>query len=261
MPMPSSERRANCISSISSAAASIVPKPSSTQVAVFGYTGMHMEFTFDFEGLKISDVLAMIDKAIEMRQKQDKKITLHPNGFLQLSLDMGGNTGGDAYMNKRAGIYQLHIWDATLPKRSPDMFEIHDHAFGIHSFVLVGKIMNSMYGTWPDEGGGFRIFRGDGAGNQIASDEVISYTMEQADIVNQNNDYEVPKGAFHSSKSMSDFAVTFIVKKDIDTEYKTKVIAPLDYSGGKLEFDRDIDQEVAWAMVEKTRRKIAEMYS
>lgn len=215
-----------------------------------------------FEGkpyaLTIADLLSRIEACRAANTGAGKTITLHPNGFLQLVLD----DVDDTREGKRNSQYQLHIWDKDIAANRSGVrdarFEVHDHAFAIDSHILMGRIMNSSYEVEPAKPEDYedeQFFRGDGSGNITATGETVWSNMYQADVMAEGLEYSVPKGQFHSSKSMADFSATVIAKSDIDPEYKSKVVGPADFQNekgeAKLEVDRSIDQAMAWKTVDK----------
>lgn len=61
---------------------------------------------------------------------------VHGNGFIQLDLEPDGSR-------------RLHIWGHPAIPRQSVASPIHDHIFGMHSEVLVGRIFNTMWRALP----------------------------------------------------------------------------------------------------------------
>jgi hypothetical protein len=197
-----------------------------------------------FEDITAFEILELIEKY----QNQEKIITLHPNGFLQLGLTDS--------IDKRSNKFQLHVWDKEIKRRGPEIFQVHDHAFEIKSYVVIGSLINETYKIQQDSQGSYQIFRGDGTGQLSATGERVSCILEKTEVIQKGNEYIIPKGEFHASKTNNEITATIIVKKEIDKEYKSKVIAPMDYLENRIEIDRTIDQTLAWSIVDKIKEEI-----
>ena len=200
------------------------------------------------DNLNVGQLLDLID----VYRKKNKVITFHPNGFLQLPLSNSDD--------KRTVRFQLHIWPEDISRRGKEIFQVHDHAFGIKSFVLVGSLINTFYEIKSNPNGKFRLFQGDRTGNQTATNQIISCEVIKSETISAGHGYTIPKDAFHSSVKDSLFLATVIEKTDPDVNYRSKVIAPLDYVEDKIEVDRSIDQTIAWNNVKKVEGKIRKMY-
>jgi hypothetical protein len=200
------------------------------------------------ENFKTEEIISLIERC----RNKAKVITLHPNGFLQLGLSDS--------INKRSNHIQLHVWDKEIQRRGSEEFQVHDHAFEIISNVLLGSIINEKYEVKSDPEGIYQMFRGDGTGQLETNHERVSCQFRCSQIIKQGNQYVIRKGEFHSSKSGSDVTATIILKKDIDMDYRTKVIIPINYRENKIEIDRTMDQYLAWSVIDKIIKQLRSLY-
>lgn len=69
---------------------------------------------------------------------QGSKPRLHPNGFVQLDLIPNGDV-------------RLHVWPDEPLQAQATRHPIHDHAFDMESVVLLGRMTNVLYTSFPVE--------------------------------------------------------------------------------------------------------------
>lgn len=72
-----------------------------------------------------------------------KRPRVHGNGFIQLDLTEES---------------RLHVWGDPRIPRQKSYTPIHDHVFGFESTIIVGRLLNVIYGINRSEHGDYRIY-------------------------------------------------------------------------------------------------------
>lgn len=193
----------------------------------------------------------LFDKVIHQK-KEGVKITLHPNGFLQLPLES---------TDKRNSNLQLHIWNNTLERRGAKQFEIHDHAFDIESYVVMGSLKDITYSVSENPSGEYMTFQSDGSGQMNSVNKKVSLNIKNDRTIKEGETYIIKKGDFHSSNPIDPFTATIIKKTNIEIDYNPKLIAPTDYNQTRIEVDRNIEQETAWKLVDEVLNNIKKKFN
>lgn len=186
--------------------------------------------------MDISEVL----KAIEAKRGQE--VRLHPYGFLQLSLsDTGWRDAG----------YRLHVWSEELPPMKMPEFKVHDHIYSVKSTVLLGKLKDTRYSVIPDMNGDYVVF--EATQGKLVNTAVRVYCDETSVLyIEKGEEYFIPKGDFHSSKSLAPLTATLFQKVDAEPQRSPKVIGPRMYETiNVLSDDREFDQNFAWNIIQK----------
>ena len=175
---------------------------------------------------------------------------VHGNGFIQV--DMTEKT-------------RLHVWgDKRIPRQNV-YTPIHDHTFGFKSTLIVGRLINIVYGFHRNSFGDYRVYS-----PQIreGEDTILRATTERvhvfpikADLVEHNTankTYEMDPFIFHET-FVTEPTITIIQKTDItqaqDNPIKPRVLVRYDQDPDN-EFNRyNADPELLWRIIERVLKR------
>lgn len=140
---------------------------------------------------------------------------VHPNGFLQLDLDL-------------EGVRRLHVWDSRLPRQSVRT-PIHDHAFSFRSEVIAGELTNLTYEVEQNDGGDYEFWqrvKGEGEETTLASSgERYTIRLGNTAVISAGCEYEFKARDFHDTVCV-DGTVTVIEKLGYDKQHQPGVMVP-----------------------------------
>lgn len=196
----------------------------------------------------------MMVRIEDLRDLRDRSVRprVHGNGFIQLDLD-----------HER----RLHIWGhPDIPKQEVAT-PIHDHAFGFHSEILVGRLVNVVYDFLellsPTKGDAWNVYEPVPRHNE---DTILEFTGEQGAVrigytillIAGNHflsEYDFEPFIFHEMFAPEPSA-TIITKRELTVAenlngYKPRVLVPLGEEPDNS-FDRyDNDPEDLWRIIEE----------
>lgn len=163
---------------------------------------------------------------------------VHGNGFIQLDLADG----------KR-----LHVWDKNIPRQEVDT-SIHDHAFGFHSKVICGTLINITYDIESNDKGIYAVYtpiRVEGT-----EDTKLAPTGERVHLVTRESG-KYPTGSeyyfkplmFHETGHIGTTAT--IIEKTERLDVEPRVLVPWGDQPDNS-FDREaFNPEHLWMFIEK----------
>jgi hypothetical protein len=101
---------------------------------------------------RVMDLQELKIKLAFIRKTGGGNPRIHPNGFIQLDLESGGENWHESHKQGHSGgRVRLHIWNppnVVLPHQAT-VNEIHDHVFDMHSHVLKGILWQKLYNFIP----------------------------------------------------------------------------------------------------------------
>lgn len=175
---------------------------------------------------------------------------VHGNGFIQLDL---------------TDTTRLHVWgDKRIPRQNV-YTPIHDHVFGFKSTLIVGRLINVVYGFHRQEFGDYRVYE---PSIREGEDTVLAATKERvrvfpirADIVEQNTgnkNYEMDPFIFHET-FVTEPSITIIQKTGPTlaqgATVKPRVLVRYDQEPDN-EFNRyAADPELLWRIIERVLKR------
>jgi hypothetical protein len=133
------------------------------------------------------------------------QVRLHPLNFVAITVnDQAGN-----------GL-RLHLWDQRF-RFGQKGFEIHDHRFDLHSYVVGGEMEQTIYQSLLSPEGRHEAFnvdyRSDGswlsASGRVANLEVI-----KRETFRKGEHYHLKHGVLHSLVARSRSAATLVLTRD-----------------------------------------------
>jgi len=116
--------------------------------------------------------------------------------------------------------FRIHIWSEDYKCQDDDLM-IHDHSFDFESFVVLGKIKNTIYSINENPDSEGYIYQVKFAENKsfleiISDHQKISIFSEEE--INEGNFYSIKSYEFHQSQNMCENSISII--KIFKSEYK-----------------------------------------
>lgn len=174
---------------------------------------------------------------------------LHPNGFIQLDLDV-----------RR----RLHVWpDEPVRVRTPSA-PIHDHVFGFESQAYLGTLIDRRYELVEDPGGEYELHgvvcyvvgRKDASLHRM-DDKRYRLVLTDELRVTAPGSYVMPPYVFHESVAEG-LALTVITMTEPDPTHPARVICRRADAPTEI-FKRDggpEERELLWSIIERARRAV-----
>ena len=139
----------------------------------------------------------------------------HPLGFVMCKLSDEGDRK-----------IRLHIWPNDRSREQKPTWLIHDHLFDLKSWVLAGKIENTVYGA-DSSPPNFRIYQASYVNDKSIlnrTKRTLSIKEESKSVIASGGVYEVQSGILHRSISLSN-KTSVTVCETINKLDKNPVIA------------------------------------
>lgn len=134
-------------------------------------------------------------------------ITLHGLGFLQVKL---------------GGAQRLHVWHPDLPvRRCFEWSQVHDHAFGFTSRVLVGVQNNIVYAGEADPGGSHVAYLHEGPRTRFGNrpwteDGRLNLRVVDEESIPAGGVYAMLAYVYHSTRPGGDGRVATLMLKTFE---------------------------------------------
>ena len=155
------------------------------------------------------------------RNNNDVYFQKHPLGFMFLNL---GNISNHVE-------FRLHVWDSKFVPQDNEL-QIHNHSFDFESFVIKGKIKNTIYIIKEDIHSNGFLYEVKFVENKSILDikgDKFCIEINSEKLIEEGCFYDLNKDDFHKSENMSDFSITILKMM------KPQVfISPLIFSSKKI---------------------------
>lgn len=150
---------------------------------------------------------------------------VHPNGFIQIDI---------------SSLCRLHIWDDRIATHSKVFTPYHNHHFDVHSVVLKGTMINTVYDVVPVRDNDVRydwreyfhkydVVRLENNNSTLQKNDDTEYYIEPRDLqfITEGKEYYLDKEIIHDS-GFEGTTVTLMFKDDIDFSFTPVVLVPVD---------------------------------
>ncbi len=202
-------------------------------------------------GLSVKGVLERVGIA----RHEARRITLHSSGFLQLALDYDAQ--------KEPEGYRLHVWpeqNSLPPSPFAQLSALHDHTFGIDSYVLLGALRNTPFNVALDNDGAYHFMNIEPDKELHILEARVRATPQRAVTIPTNSFYHIKEGTFHITEATTRPTVTIIHKKDPQLGCTPRLLVLLDCQPPQLHVDKAVDQHLAWQIINDVTEKVRAHY-
>lgn len=153
----------------------------------------------------------------------------HPLGFMHVKLLLLGDK-----------VLRFHIWPKGNRKPQEPLWEIHDHNFSFHSYVVFGELQNVLYDVYSKTRGDYVLYEVsyyDDASFMRRTNEHVVLGEGRETRMHAGEYYYEAAADFHRTHVPVDFCAATLVAATIDPSITPKVVGLL--SGDEqYQFDR-----------------------
>lgn len=137
-----------------------------------------------------------------LNYKDDICFQKHPLGFAFLNLGkLSANTE-----------FRLHVWDSRFMPQNIGL-QIHNHSFDFESFVIAGKIKNTIYSINENINSDGILYQVKFVDNKSILDlkgDKFEIIIDSEKSIEVGSFYKLNKDEFHETENMLDFSVTIL---------------------------------------------------
>jgi hypothetical protein len=155
------------------------------------------------KGFEQKNSSLIYQKILELFQKNNSFFfQKHPLGFNFLNLGKLSD----------AVEFRLHVWDSRFGSNDNEL-QIHNHSFDFESFVVSGKIKNTIFRLIKNEGSNGVLYEVKFIDNKSILDVVGENCDIKADsvtFIDEGYFYDLSKDKFHKSEHLVDFSITLL---------------------------------------------------
>jgi hypothetical protein len=182
--------------------------------------------------------------SLEEIKRVGKNIRVHPNGFIQLTLEDG---------------YRLHLFlDKEVYERFPRT-PIHTHAFVLESRVMLGEVTNIEYEVAEDPHGDLCMYTAKNMESELEKviGKTYSISNKKEEVIKVGEEYHVRINTFHESLHRGD---TITIVRKIKKDSEMNGVCPIDILCLKgqtpVEGRIKVAEDVLWGKLETVLNNI-----
>jgi hypothetical protein len=137
-----------------------------------------------------------------LKHNNDIYFQKHPLGFMFLNLGKIANQIE----------FRLHVWDSKFVPQDNEL-QIHNHSFDFESFVIKGRIKNTIYILKENIDSNGMLYQVKFVENKTILDlkgDKLCIEISSEELIDEGCFYDLNKDDFHKSDNMIDFSITLL---------------------------------------------------
>jgi hypothetical protein len=137
-----------------------------------------------------------------LKHNNDMYFQKHPLGFMFLNLGKISNHVE----------FRLHVWDSKFVPQDNEL-QIHNHSFDFESFVIKGRIKNTIYIIKENIDSNGILYQVKFVDNKSILDikgDKFCIEIDSEKLIEEGCFYDLKKDDFHKSDNMLDFSITIL---------------------------------------------------
>lgn len=137
-----------------------------------------------------------------LKHNNDIYFQKHPLGFMFLNLGKISNQIE----------FRLHVWDSKFVPQDNEL-QIHNHSFDFESFVIKGRIKNTIYILKENIDSNGMLYQVKFVENKTILDlkgDKLCIEISSEELIDEGCFYDLNKDDFHKSDNMIDFSITLL---------------------------------------------------
>ncbi|MEM1269316.1 MAG: hypothetical protein AAGI08_04625 [Bacteroidota bacterium] len=146
----------------------------------------------------------------------DSKSMWHPLGFVSCTI-----------IKDDTGVLKLHYWPANDRREKRPNWPIHDHAFHIHSQVLLGRVMSNFYDVSP--GSDYRRYYVGYEGSDsilVPTDDLVDCELAERTVQAAGDRYEIAYKRYHENVVAAASEAMTLVYKEPPSSNEDAMVPP-----------------------------------